>query len=102
MPSRRFRLGQSIARIAFRVEQLPLEIALLHVIPVNDAQRSDPGTHQQGRLYRAQGTATDDYGGRSGKMLLAFSPKRSKAGLSAETILIERFHESGRIVPLVG
>ena len=84
MPPGRFRLWQTLTRVVFRIEDLALQVALLHVIPIDQPQRADSGPRQQRRLHRAQRTAPhNDRGGRR-EVPLPFLSERRVANLPAE------------------
>src|SRR5712691_3683255 len=51
-------LGQPFARVAFVEEHLPLKIAPLYEIAIDDAKRADARAHQQIRQYSSQRPAS--------------------------------------------
>ena len=62
---RRYGFGHNSLDV-FLVEQyLPLQVALLYKIPVDNAQRADTRSRKQRSLHRAKGSAADNDDARS-------------------------------------
>ena len=65
-------LGQRLGGVGLVEEHLPLQIAGLDVVAIDDAQVADSGARQQRSEGRAGGSAADDGDAGGGQLLLAF------------------------------
>ena len=54
------RLGKALTNILFREQGLPLQVALLDKVPIDQAESSDACTGQRLGLHRSQSPAADD------------------------------------------
>ncbi len=67
-------LGQRFSGIGFVEKGLPLQIAGLNVIAVNDPDCSHAGASKQGSEHGASGAAADNRNARCGQLALALGP----------------------------
>ena len=75
-------LGSDSAASALVEQHLPLQIAGLDVVAIDDAQIADSGACQQGSEGRSGGAAADDGDARGGELLLAFGSDGLKEDLA--------------------
>jgi hypothetical protein len=83
MTTRRFGFGHCFSRIVLGVKHLPLQIALLDEIAVDQSELSDARPRQERCLYGPESAASNDHRRRSSKPLLAIGAERGESNLAA-------------------
>ena len=95
------RLGEALPNVLFREQGLPLQVALLDEVPIDQAESSDACTCQCLGLHRSQSPAADDDHAAAEQALLsgwADFRKENLAGVAGWKIRHERF-SGGRDLP---
>ncbi len=87
-------LRQALGGVGFFIEPLPLQIAGLHVVAVDENQRADARAGQRGSVKTTQRTATHHRDARRPETLLALLADAGKQNLARVALALLRSHSS--------
>jgi hypothetical protein len=96
------RLGQRFGGVGLVKQRLPLQVAELDVITINDAKGSNPRSGEEQSQCRPSGAAANNCDARSAKTLLAVFPDTGEEHLSRVSFIqSQRDHRENYFNPTI-